>query len=471
MMIFQRRSPRLVGLGLVLLSISTGSILAEGNYRNRDNPDRSDIAEGTYPVPYQRPTMAEITETLERVRGFLDQASPARIVDSSTGQEMTDLSAPVATAMADRGEENAFHALDYTTGVTHAGMLLAAEVTGDARFSAFTARHCDFIARALPYFRIQAEKFGVQKNSFRPILATAALDDSGAMCAALIKARMAHVGADLKPVIDHWMDYISHRQFRLADGTLARQRPQTESLWADDFYMSVPALAQMGRLTGDAAYFDDAVKQVLQMSAQLFDSRAGLFMHGRNLNQPLNPEYYWARANGWALMSMIELLDVLPPEHPQREALLKILRAQVKSIAELQSGSGLWHQLLDKPDSYLETSASGMFVFGLARAINRGWISPVSYGAVAQAGWNALATRVNARGQVEGTCVGTTFAGDLVYYYNRPVSVYAAHGYGPILLAGAEMIRLLQNPKIEIQYKLRTYHFVPKADGGQKQLP
>ena len=61
----------------------------------------------------------------------------------------------------------------------------------------------------------------------------------------------------------------------------------------------------------------------------------------------------------------------------------------------------------------------------IARAINRGWICPVSYGSVAQAGWIGVTTRVTPTGQVEGTCVGTTLASDHVYYYNRPQSVYA----------------------------------------------
>ena len=283
------------------------------------------------------------------------------------------------------------------------------------------------------------------------------------MCAALVKARRAGVGPDLRAVIDHWSDYIAHRQFRIADGTLARQRPQPESLWADDLYMSVPALAQMGALTGDRAWFDDAVKQVLQFHGHLWDPQAGLYAHGRHMNQPLNPEFYWARANGWAMLASVELLDVLPADHPGREQVLEALRAHIRSVAKLQSGtSGLWHQMLDKTDSYLETSASAIFVYSIARAINRGWISPVSYGSVAQAGWIGVTTRVNAKGQVEGTCVGTTLASDHVYYYNRPQSVYATHGYGPVLLAGAEMIRLLQNPAIDVQYKLRTYHYVPK---------
>ena len=368
---------------------------------------------------------------------------------------------PAARIADDSGD--LFYPLDYTMGVAHSGMLLAAEATGDRRFADFTARQLQFVKDRLPYFReVVAKGAPAGKSTFGAIIETGSLDDSGSMCAALVKARRAGVGPDLLDVIRHWSDYVAHRQFRLADGTLARHRPQPESLWADDLYMSVPALAQMGALTGERAWFDDAARQVLQFHQHLWDPKAELYAHGKHVNQPLNPEFYWGRANAWAMLAAVELLDVLPEDHPARGKVLETLRAHVRSVAKLQSGSGLWHQMLDKPDSYLETSASAIFVYCIARAIDRGWISPVGYGSVAQAGWIGVTTRVNAKGQVEGTCVGTTLASDHVYYYNRPVSVYATHGYGPVLLAGAEMIRLLRNPAVDVQYKLRTYHYVPK---------
>jgi rhamnogalacturonyl hydrolase YesR len=452
----------LLPLGLVL---SAGVVLAEGPFRNRDSNDPKDLSEGTYPIPYQKPTEAEIGEVLERVRAYLEAHSPTDVVDGRSGALITDFSSPNVHARIPDGEGEAFYPLDYTMGVTHSGMLLAHEATGDPRFVAYTRRQLQFIADRLPYFReVVAAGARPGKETFGAILRTSSLDDSGSMCAALVKARRAGVGPDLRAVIDHWSDYIARRQFRIADGTLARRRPQPESLWADDLYMSVPALAQMGALTGDRAWFDDAARQVLQFHAHLWDPQVGLYAHGRHLNQPLNPEFYWARANGWAMLATVELLDVLPEDHEARPRILETLRAHVRSVAKLQSGrSGLWHQMLDKADSYLETSASAIFVYCIARAINRGWISPVSYGSVAQAGWIGVTTRVNAKGQVEGTCVGTTLASDHVYYYNRPVSVYATHGYGPVLLAGAEMLRLLRNPAIDIQHKLRTYHYVPKA--------
>jgi unsaturated rhamnogalacturonyl hydrolase len=74
----------------------------------------------------------------------------------------------------------------------------------------------------------------------------------------------------------------------------------------------------------------------------------------------------------------------------------------------------------------------------------------MAYGPMCLLAWNAVATKVNAKGQVEGTCVGTGMAFDPAFYYYRPTNVYAAHGYGPVLLAGAEMIRLLAMHSFEI---------------------
>lgn len=458
------RLPAACAASVLLGCIAASVACAEGPYRNRDNPDPKDSAEGTYPIPYQRPAVAEIASDLGRVLGFLEKAMPARVVDRKTRQPIADLASPVRDAAFDKGEADAFNPIGYEVGVMYTGMLSAAEATGDRRFADFAARQIQLIADTLPYFRAQAAQFGMTGNSVRPLLAPNALDDCGAMTTALIQARLAKVGPDLLPVISGCADYIAHRQFRLPDGAFARHRPMAVSLWADDFYMGIPPLAEMGTLSGDRAWLDDAANAFRQMSGKLYRPETGLFAHGWNANGPGVPDFYWARANGWITLTMCDLLDALPADHPARSFVLERFRAHIRAIAALQSGDGRWHQLLDRNDSYLETSASAMFVYGIAHAINQGWITPVTYGDVAQAGWIALSKQINSKGQVENTCVATTFAGDAVYYYNRPTSVYAVHGYGPVLLAGSEMIRLLKNPAIDIQYKNRVYLYVPKAN-------
>ncbi|MCC9135565.1 glycoside hydrolase family 105 protein [Pontibacter silvestris] len=400
-----------------------------------------------YPTPYGKTTVEEITRVLNRVHAYLEATTPPGLVHQQTGQEIKDIKKPGSDAIFKQGD---YRLISYEWGVTYAGMLLASEATGDKCFSDYTASRLKFIADLAPYYRAQMKANTKGSNPIHSALEPGALDDAGAMCAAMIKAQRAGIKADTRPLIDNYIDYISNKQLRLSDGTLARNRPLPNTLWLDDLFMSVPALAQMGKLTGERRYYDDAVKQVVQFSERMFNKEKRLYMHGWVQDMEPHPQFHWARANGWAVMTMVELLDVLPNDHPGYEKVLAQLQAHVKGLASYQAGEGFWHQLIDRNDTYLETSATAIYTYAITRAINRGWIDKKAYGPMALLAWNAVATKVNDKGQVEGTCVGTGMGFDPAFYYYRPVNVYAAHSYGPVLLAGAEMINFLKGNKFEI---------------------
>jgi rhamnogalacturonyl hydrolase YesR len=173
-------------------------------------------------------------------------------------------------------------------------------------------------------------------------------------------------------------------------------------------------------------------------------------MHGWVEGMDVHPQFHWARANGWALMTMVETLEVLPEDHPRRPEILKLLSAHIRGLASFQSGDGFWHQLIDRSDSYLETSATAIYAYCIAHAINRGWINQEAHAPMALLAWNAVSTKVNEKGQVAGTCVGTGMAFDPAFYYYRPVNVYAAHGYGPVILAGAAIYQMIHDHPVEI---------------------
>ncbi|MCC9165801.1 glycoside hydrolase family 88/105 protein [Pontibacter harenae] len=401
-----------------------------------------------YPTPYGNTTVEDITKVLTRVHTYLDAATPARMVDKKTGKPVTDLKKLNSDVIIEQGD---FRLTSYEWGVTYAGMLLAGEATGDARFTNYTAKRLKFLADLAPYYQNELKKNPKAETPLRQVLSPHALDDAGAMCAAMIKAgRYGVTTADLRPLIDNYIDYISNKEFRLADGTLARNRPLPNTIWLDDLFMSVPALAQMGKLTGERRYYDDAVKQVVQFSDRMFNKEKGLYMHGWVQGMEPHPQFHWARANGWAVMTLVELLEVLPQDHPGYPKVMAQLRAHIQGLASYQAGEGFWHQLIDRNNSYLETSATAIYTYAIARAINKGWIDKQAYGPMVLLAWNAVATKVNEKGQVEGTCVGTGMAFDPAFYYYRPINVYAAHSYGPVLLAGAEVINLLKGNKHEI---------------------
>jgi len=402
-----------------------------------------------YPTPYEPMAKEAIKKVLDRIFVYLDTVTPAQMINKQTGEDVDDVAQLDTNTTVNQGD---FRLTSYEWGVTYSAMLLAAETTGDQRYKEYVKKRFNFLATWIPAVKKLRQKgaYGGNNYPFRQTIEPKALDDAGAICAAMIKASRAGLNNNLRPIIDNLVDFVAKKEYRLADGTLARIRPQKNTLWLDDLYMGVPALAQMGKLTGDVSYYNDAVKQVKQFSERMFNKDKGVYMHGWVESMETHPEFRWARANGWALLAKVELLDVLPANHPGSAFVLQQLKAHVKGLAGYQGDKGFWHQLLDKPDSYLETSATAIYAYCIARACNKDWINPVTYAPMAMLAWNAVATKVNAIGQVEGTCVGTGMAFDPAFYYHRPVNVYAAHGYGPAILAGAEMYRMMEKNKFKI---------------------
>ena len=394
-----------------------------------------------YTVPYVIPDKAAVKKVLDRVYNYLDTVSPPVMMNKKTGAALTDPSELDTNSIVKQGD---FRLTSYEWGVTYSAMLRAAETTGDNRYSRYVKDRFDFLTKWVPAVKA---KFPVDyilaKRFLHQPIVPRALDDAGAVCASMIKAERMGLTTGLRPQIDAYASYVFTKEVRLKDGTLARNRPLKNSLWLDDLYMGVPAIAQMGKLTGDKKYFDDAVKQVKQFSARMFNKELGIYMHGWVESMNPHPEFHWGRANGWALLAMTELLDVLPETHPGFKAVLEQYRAHVKGLAKYQSGSGFWHQLLDRNDTYLETSCTAIYTYCISHGINKGWLDVKAYAPLCLLGWSAVASKVNEKGQVEGTCVGTGMAFDPAFYYHRPVNVFAAHGYGPAILAGAEITAML----------------------------
>jgi len=335
--------------------------------------------------------------------------------------------------------ESGFNKWQYVNGVLSVGMLRIADVLHDDKYSAYSRKNFDFIFSNLDYFK---KIFDGGNNSveYRPVFRIGSLDDCGSMSAGLLDVYQFDKRKDYMDYLNRVSDYILTKQVRFSDGTLARNGPRKMTLWADDLYMSVPYLARMGKLTGDKKYSDFAIQQVEQFNKYIYDSTTGLYFHCFYSDQNMNGVARWGRCNGWMAMAQTELINNLPADHPKRNDLIKLLLRQIVGYSRFQDSTGMWHQILDKPDSYLESSVTAMFVYAIAKAVNEGWISP-RYMRVAQFGWNALTKRVTVDGQVPDICIGTSIEEDILYYYNRPKQTNDTHGLGAILMAGAEMIR------------------------------
>jgi unsaturated rhamnogalacturonyl hydrolase len=399
-------------------------------------------------TPPAAPTTQAIKTVLDHVFKRIDAASTPRLLDTRTRTPVTQVVAgsPVAIdAPNSAGPRGAFAPTAYPYAIIENGMLEVAATTGDAKYSDFTARWFTLIHDMAP----QTATAG-GADPFVRFNAPRSMDDCGAISEAMMKAHAANVGPDMKTFIDRGIAWISTRQVRSPDGNLDRNSPLPNTIWADDFYMGGAPLAWAGQYTGDKKYWDDDIKQVGLFVDHLYSKTDHLYTHGHALGVAgAPPKYYWGRANGWCAMSLAELLTVLPDDYAGRPAVLAQYQDFMKGIAGYQAPDGRWRQVLDHPEAWEETSCSAMFVYAISRGINKGWLDAATFGPVVVKGWAGLTTCIDADGHVTGTVAGTNlnFNTGINNYLNaKPAD--DVHGYGPVLLAGGEVYKLIDSGKL-----------------------
>ena len=366
----------------------------------------------------------DVKATMDRVKNYL------------TNNTFTELDE--TGKMLKRGD---FRLTSYEWGVTYSAMLRAGQLTGDKSYTKYADDCMIFLSKQAPKFKALLDKGENIDPLMRQVVRPAALDDAGAICCAMIKSG----NKALKDQIETYYDYIANKQYRYSDGQFARMRPVANTVWLDDMFMGIPALA----LHGD---IEEAKKQFQLFHDKMWVEEKCLYRHGWVPGEH-HPSFFWGRANGWALLTACELLDV--EESP---LIMKHFKEHLSGLLALQDYDGGWHQLLDKPQTYLETSCTAIYCYCLAHAINKGWIEAEPYVGQTLLAWNYVNAHVNEKGQVEGTCVGTGLAFDPAFYAYRPVNNYAAHGYGPVIWAGAEIYQMLLNMCIKMNDSAVHYY-------------
>ena len=231
-------------------------------------------------------------------------------------------------------------------------------------------------------------------------------------------------------------------------------------LWGDGVFMSMPFLVRYGAMFGDAKYAnDEAVLQLLTYWNHLYDTRTGLMFHAYDESgqsawadkATKHSAEFWCRAMGWYGMTMIEVLELLPRDHPMRPLLAGQVMLLVKAWARYQDEkTGLWYQVVDKgdnPANWLETSSSSMYTYVTAMAIDRGYVDKKLLAGMNK-GYAGVLTKISLdqEGQTNLTdiCEGTNVA-DLAYYLARKRSTNDFHGLGAFLIMNEKFMNKTLN--------------------------
>lgn len=209
---------------------------------------------------------------------------------------------------------------------------------------------------------------------------------------------------------------------------------QQTRYWIDDMYMITALQAQAFRATGDRTYIDRAGREMASYLDRLQQPN-GLFYHAPDV------PFFWGRGNGWMAAGMAELLRSLPNEHPHRARVMDGYRKMMATLLKHQGADGMWRQLIDRPESWPETSSTGMFTFAMVTGVKNGWLDRKTYGPAARRAWLAVIKYISADGDISEVCEGTNKKNDYQYYMDRKRNVGDLHGQAPILWSATAFLR------------------------------
>ncbi|MBQ9115968.1 MAG: glycoside hydrolase family 88 protein [Clostridia bacterium] len=324
----------------------------------------------------------------------------------------------------------------YTFMVGGYGLLNAYRTLGEKRYGDYFRDHMKLMVEYFDYMRYELKNFS--SPSFLDISSTLHdLDSIGSIGRNLCEYYSLTADDAVIPVINTLLEAMETNIPRFEDGTFHRER----DMWADDTFMSCPFLVRAGKLKGDSSYYRQAIKQLLGFRKRLWMEDKRLFSHIFFLDTEKSNRVPWGRGNGWVFVSMSDVLQNAPADTEGYGELLRAYREFAVGIISAQDGDGLWHQVLDRHDSYSETSCTGMFIIGLCRGIRNGWLSEGCIDAVIRA-YNALISmKIDSDGAVYDVCMGSGNSTEAEYYMQLGTVDNDDHGTGVILTALSEILK------------------------------
>ncbi|MBN1415968.1 MAG: glycoside hydrolase family 88 protein [Bacteroidales bacterium] len=254
---------------------------------------------------------------------------------------------------------------------------------------------------------------------------------------------------------------------RTTDGAFWHKQRYPWQIWLDGLYMGSPFLAEYGELFNEPEAIDDVVNQLLLTHKHTLDSVTGLYYHG--WDEKREQEWadsvtgqspsFWGRAMGWYAMALVDALDFIPVDHPGRDSVLTVVNQFSQAVKNYQDGaSGVWWQVTDQGNregNYLESSASCMFVYALAKAARMGYID-TAYRSAAIRGFegilgNFVTAGANGSLNLGQTCLtaglGYGRDGSYEYYvYETVITSNDGKALGPFILAALEIENAVYPP-------------------------
>ena len=244
---------------------------------------------------------------------------------------------------------------------------------------------------------------------------------------------------------------------RISNGGFWHKQIYPHQVWLDGLYMAGPFLAEYGKRFNEPALFDEAALQLITAWDDLIDEESGLLYHGWDESRqqrwadPVTGRspHFWSRSIGWYMMAMVDVLDHLPEEHPQRAAIIERLNRIATAVERYRDpATGMWYQVTnlgEREGNYLESSGSIMFIYSWVKGAQKGYLPDafLQKGAEAYDQFLEQFIRENEDGTISVTDVCSVAGlggekryrdGSVEYYISEPIRDDDPKAVGPFIM-------------------------------------
>lgn len=244
---------------------------------------------------------------------------------------------------------------------------------------------------------------------------------------------------------------------RTSNGGYWHKQIYPHQVWLDGLYMACPFLAEYGKTFNEPALFDEVTLQLTTAYDELVDEKTGLLYHGWDESReqrwadPITGKSpnFWSRSIGWYMMALVDVLDFLPTDHPERERIIAILNKISAAVENYRDPeTGMWYQVTNLPEkegNYLESSGSIMFIYTWAKGVQNGYL-PGEFAEKSKTAYDRFLRqfiRENADGTISVTSACSVAGlggeknyrdGSFEYYISEPVKDDDPKAVGPFIM-------------------------------------
>lgn len=320
----------------------------------------------------------------------------------------------------------------YAIMVGHFGILKMYETFGDENLYNYFIKSMDIIASYYDYARYDISEFETNPSILPRVICLRELDPIGTVGMNLSEAYFYTQNADTLSVIRELENSLYMNVPKFEDGVIHR----VKTMWTDDLFMGCPFLVRLGLLSGDKAHFDMAYAQFKGYKDRMFMEEEKIFSHIYFVEESEKSNVPWGRGNGWVMVALIDFLENVPKKYEHYDDVVKIFKEMSEGVVGVQDEKGMWHQVLNRTESFIESSCTAMFLYALSKGVTLGILDKKYIYSIEKAYKALIENFVDKDGNIYGVCMGSSCNRDWHYYSDGLNTIKNEdHGTGIILAA------------------------------------